>query len=105
MRINISVNTANLNTMNISSPEFWVWQHLEEYWNNTQLHKLADVPTVPVAYLYKHMIDNNGPINPFNLANESINDTASIWTLFSHTGIYIMAIQLLLATGLGIFCC
>ena len=27
MMINISLNTANLNAMTISSPEFWVWQH------------------------------------------------------------------------------
>ena len=40
MMINISLNTANLNVMNISSPEFWVWQHLEDHWNKTHLHKL-----------------------------------------------------------------
>ena len=60
--------------------------------------------TVPVAHLYKHMIDHNEPILPFNLADESVDDTASIWTPFSHTGIYIMAIGLLVPTGLGIFC-
>ena len=102
--INISLNIANLNTMNILSPEFHKWQHLENHWNKTQLHKLADKPTVSVAHLYKHMINNNGPILPFNLADESIDDTASIWTLFSHTGIYLMAIGLLIPAGLGIFC-
>ena len=105
MMINISLNTANLNTMNISSPELRLWQHLEDHLNKTQLHKLADIPTVPVAHLYKHMIDHNGPILPFNLADESIDDTASIWILFSQTGIYIMAIGSLIPTGLGIFCC
>ena len=87
MMINISLNTANLSTMNISSPEFQVRQHLEDHWNKTQLNKLADVPTVPAAHLYKHMINHNGPILPFYLADESTDDTASIWTLFSHTGI------------------
>ena len=91
--------------MVISSPESWVWQHLENHWNKSQLHKLADVPTVPVAQLYKHMINNNRPILLFNLADESIDDTASIWTLFFHTGIYVMAIGSLIPTGLGIFCC
>ena len=105
MAINISLNTANLNTVNISSPGFQVWQHLEDHWNKTQLHKLADIPPVPVAHLYKHMINNNRSILPFNLANDPIDDTASIWTLFSHTGIYIMAIASLIPTGLGIFCC
>ena len=92
--INISLNTANINAVSISSPEFQVWQHLEDHWNKTQLHTLADVPTGPVAHSYKHMIDNNGPIYPFNLADESIDDTGSIWTLFSPTGIYIMVYRI-----------
>ena len=29
------LNTAYLNAVNISSPEFWVWQHLEDHWNKT----------------------------------------------------------------------
>ena len=105
MMINISLSTANLNTMNISLPEFHVWQHLEDHWNTTQLCELAGVPTVHVAHLYKDMIDNNKPIHPFNIADESVDDTGSIWTLFSHTGIYIMTIGLLIPAGLGIFCC
>ena len=105
MMINISLNTANPNVMNISSQEFCIWQHLEDHWNKTQLHKLADIPAVPVAHLYKHMINQNGPILPFNLAYESIDDTASIWTLFSHTGVCVMAIGLLIPAGLGIFFC
>ena len=51
------------------------------------------------------MINNNGSILPFILADESIGDTSSIWTLFSHTEIYIMTIGLLIPAGLGIFCC
>ena len=64
-------------------------QHLEDHWNRTQLHKFTDVPTVPVAHLHKHMIDNIGPILPFNLDDESIDDTSSIWILFSHAWIYV----------------
>ena len=105
MTINMSLNTANLNTMNISSTEFQVWQHLEDHCIKTQLHKLADVPTVPVVHLYKYMIINNGPIHLFNIADESIVDTGSIWTQFSHTGIYIMPIGSLIPAGLGIICC
>ena len=105
MLINISLNTANLNAVDISSPKFQVWQHQEDHWMKTHLHKLADIPTVPIAHLYKHMISNNGPILPFQLADESKDDTESIWTPFSLTGIYVMAIGLLILIGLGIFCC
>ena len=103
--INVSLNTANLNTMNISSLGFWVWQHLEDHWNKTQLHKLADVHTVPVAHLYKYMINNSRPILLFQPADKSIDDIGSIWKLFLHTGIYVMAIGSLIPAGLGIFCC
>ena len=48
---------------------------------------------------------NNGPSTPFVLTDESIDDTASLWTLFSHTGIYVMAIGSLIPAGLWIFCC
>ena len=105
MTINMSLKAANLNTMNISSLGFRVWQHLEDHWNMTQLHKLADIPTVPVAPLYKSIINNSGPILPFQQPDESTDDTGSIWTLFSHTGIYITAIGSLIPAGLVIFCC
>ena len=32
-------------------------------------------------------------------------DTASIWTLFFRTGVYVMAIRSPIPAGLGIFCC
>ena len=103
--INISLNTANLNVMNISSPEFRIWQHLEDHWNGTQLHNSVNIPSVPIDQPYKLIITSNGPITSFMFADESIDDTSSIWTLFSHTGIYVTAIGLLIPAGLGIFCC
>ena len=36
---------------------------------------------------------------------KSAEDTDSIWTLFSHTRVYVIAIGSLIPTGLGIFCC
>ena len=47
----------------------------------------------------------NKHITPFNTADESTEDTDSIWTLILHTGIYVMAIGLLIPAGLVIFCC
>ena len=51
------------------------------------------------------MVNTNGPINPFLSTDESIGETVSAWTLFSHAGVYVMAIGLLIPAGLGIFCC
>ena len=50
------------------------------------------------------MINGTQHITPFNTDDESTGDTDSIWTLFSYTGIYDMAIGLLVPAGLGIFC-
>ena len=104
LTINISLNTDNLNVINISSPKFRIWQHLEDHWNGTQLHQLVNIPSLPINQLYKQMVNSNRPINPFMSTDESIGDTVSIWT-FSHTGIYIMAIVSLIPVGLQIFCC
>ena len=42
---------------------------------------------------------------PFDANDESTEDTDSIWTLFSHTGMYVTTIGLLIPAGLGLFCC
>ena len=42
---------------------------------------------------------------PFDMDKESTEHTDSIWTLFSHTGMYVTAIGLLIPAGLGLFCC
>ena len=99
LTINISLNTVNLNVMNVSSPQFRIWQHLEDHWNGTQLHHLVNISSAPIDHLYKHMVSSNRPITPFVSTSESVDDTASLWTLFSYTGIYITAIGLLIPVG------
>ena len=51
------------------------------------------------------MITSNKPVNPFLSTDESTGETVSVWTQFSHAGVYLMAIGLLIPAGLGIFCC
>ena len=85
--------------------DFHIWQHIDSHQNETQLQQLAGIPLVPVNQLYKHMISGITPIMPFTSPEESTGDTVSIWTLFSHTGVYEMARGLLIPAGLGIFCC
>ena len=103
--LNISLEIANLNMINISVLDFHVWQHLENHQNETQLQHLAIIPLVSVNQLYKCMISGITPITPFTSPEESTGDTVSIWTLFSHTGVYVMAISSLIPARLGIFCC
>ena len=51
--VNISPDMANLNMVNISSLDFHIWQHLKDHSNETQLHHLSSIPSVPIAQLYK----------------------------------------------------
>ena len=37
--------------------------------------------------------------------DESIGETVSVWTLFSHAEVYVMAIESLIPAQLEIFCC
>ena len=93
---------ANLNVINISSLDFCIWQHLKDHRNETQLQHLATIPSIPVSKIYQHIISGTQHLTPFKSADESIGDTVSIWTLFSHTGIYVMAIGSLIPAGCGI---
>ena len=105
LEVNISLDTANLNMINISLLDFQVWQHLKEHRNETQLQHSATIPSIPVSKIYEHIISCTQHLTPFKSADESTGDTDSIWTLFSHTGIYVMAIGMFIPAGLGIFCC
>ena len=93
---------ANLNMINISFVNFHIWQHLEKHWNENQLLHSARIPSVPIGQLYHQMAKGFEHITPFSPEN-STGDTDSIWTLFLHTGVYLMAIRFLIPPGLGIF--
>ena len=104
LEVNISLDMVNLNIINISSINFCIWQHLDKHQNESQLQQLASIPSVPVGQLYSHMATGIQDITPFSSA-ESTGDTDSIWTLFSHTGVYVTAMGSLIPAGLGIFSC
>ena len=61
LAVNISLDIANLNMVNMSSLDFHIWKHLEVYWNETQLSHLSSIPSVPITQVYKHMISDNEP--------------------------------------------
>ena len=104
LEVNISLDMVNLNMINMSSRNFHIWQHLEKQQNESQLQHLASIPSIPVGQLYSHMAKGIQHITPFS-PEESTGDRVSIWTLFLHTGVYVMAIGLLISAGLEMFCC
>ena len=103
--VNVSLNMANLHMINITLLDFHILQHLRDNRSEIQLQHLTSIPSIPVHKIYQHMISGTQHIIPFDMNDESTEDTASIWTLFSHTGMYITAIGLLIPSGLGLFCC
>ena len=103
--VNILLNMANLHMINISAQDFHIWQHLGSNRSEAQLQHLTTIPSIPVHKVYQHLLNNILPIMPFNMDKESTEHTNSTWTLFSHTGMYITAIGLLILAGLGLFCC
>ena len=60
--INISLDTADINAINISCLDFGIWQHFSSNWTSSYLLKLANVHEVPVGQLYKHIINTTEPV-------------------------------------------
>ena len=70
-----------------------------------QIQHLTTIPSIPVHKIYEHIINSTQQIMPFDMDDDSTEDTDSIWTLFLHTGMNITAIGSLIPAGLGLFCC
>ena len=100
--VNISLNMANLDMINILAHNFCIWQHLGSNRSDMQLQHLTTIPSIPVHKIYQHL-NCTMPIVPFN--TESSGNTYSIWTLFVYLGICISAIGSLIPVGIGLFCC
>ena len=71
LEVNISLDMANLNMVNISSLDFHVWQRLEDHRNETQLQHLDTIPSIPMNKIYQHIISGTQHITTFNTADES----------------------------------
>ena len=101
--VNISPNMANLHMLNISAQNFHRWQHLGSNRSDMQLQHLTTISPILVHKIYQHPLNSTIPVVPFN--TESTGNTDSLWTLFTHLGIYVSAIRLLIPLGIGLFCC
>ena len=63
MVMNVSLDTANINAINISTLDLRVWQYVSRNCTQPHLEKLTNVPEVPVAQLYRDMINVSEPIH------------------------------------------
>ena len=101
--VNISLRMANLHMLNISAQKFHIWQHLGSNRSDIELKHLTTILSIPVHKIYQHLLNSSMPIVPFQ--TESLGNTNSLWTLFTHLGIYVSTIGSLIPVGIGLFCC
>ena len=78
--MNVSLDTANINAINISTLDFRIWQQFCSNWTPPHLQKLTNVPEVPVAQLYRDMISTSELTHLFSIKDDD-KDPSLIWTI------------------------
>ena len=73
--VNASLNMANLHMINVSSLDSCIWQHLGDNRSEIQLQHSATIPSILVHKIYQHMINGTQHIIPFDMNDESTEDT------------------------------
>ena len=101
--VNVSLNMANLEMINISAQCFCICQHLGNNKSDMQLQHLATIPSIPIHKVYQHLLNSTMPLVPFN--TDPSEDTDSLWSVFTQPGIYISALGSIIPVGIGLFCC
>ena len=66
LNVNVSLDMANLQMINISALHFCMWQHLGNNWSDMQLQHLATKPSIPVHKVYQHLLNSTMQLTPFN---------------------------------------
>ena len=84
MVMNVSLDTANINAINISTLGFRMLLEFSRDWTPPHLQKLANIPKVPVTKLYRGTINNSEPIQSFAIKDNE--DPSLIWTILKHPG-------------------
>ena len=90
LNVNVTLDMANLQTVNITTLHFHVWQHIGRNHSETQLQHLATLPSIPIHKVYQHLLNSSFHMTPFNMKPSE--DTDTLWNLFTHPGIYISAL-------------
>ena len=88
MMMNVSLDTTNITTINILTPDFRIWQHFNCNWTTSNLQKLTNVPEAPVKQFYQHVINTSELVHSFTIKNDG-KDPSLIWRILMHPGTYI----------------
>ena len=103
MVMNVSLDTANINAINISIIDFRIQQSFSRNWTQPHLQELTNVPEVPVAQLYRNVINASEPIYSLTITDDD-EDSSLIWTILKHPGTYIGTIGMIFAVCIGVCC-
>ena len=97
LNVNVSLDMANLQAINITALHFCIWQHMGRNCSDIQLQHLATIPSIPIHKVYEHLLNSSLCLTPFNM-KPSV-DTNTLWNLFTHPGIYISSLGSLIPDG------
>ena len=101
--VNVSLNMANIQMINMSVQHFHIWQHLGHNRSDMQLQHLAMIPSIPVHKVYQQLLNSTMLIVSFN--TELSDDSDSLWHVFFHPGIYVSDLGSIIPVGIGLFSC
>ena len=65
LNANVSLDMANLQTVNITVLHFHIWQHLGNNHSDTQLQHLVTITSIPVHKVYQHLLNSTLKLTPF----------------------------------------
>ena len=100
--MNVSLDTANINAINISTLDIRIWQHFSSNWTPPQLQKLANVPEVPVAQLYRDKINTSEPVHLLTIKDDD-EEPSLIWISLMHPRTYIGTIGMIFTVCIGVY--
>ena len=103
LNVNVSLDWANIRAINITALHFHVWQHMGRNHSDMDLQHLTTLLSIPVHKIYEHLLNSSECLTPFNMKPSENSDT--LWSLFSHPGIYVSALGSVLPVGIVLFYC
>ena len=68
--MNVSLDSAYINAINISTLDLRIWQHFSSNWTPPHLQELENTTEVPVTQLYRDMISTSEPTHLFTITDD-----------------------------------